>query len=161
MTATMKYTVLCILLCGVVRCRQDPLCVCHTFCAAPQDFDGSTVEVEFQPHTTETFATIPIVNDGIAETRENFKLKLTSTRVLVGQQKEMTVAIADDDVVFVKVQWLFYTVEEWWQSFWVQIQAVRFVSPEYYQPASYDFHFTVRVQTVNIIARGAYREEVL
>lgn len=130
----------------------------YFLCSAPQDFDASSQSVKFQPGETEASVVIPIVNDNLAEDQESFSVKLVATSVAqVGQPNVTTVVIKNDDAndaVLVKLQWLFYTVQEWWPSFWVKIEAVKVVSSQYYLPASYNFYFTVRVQTVDLIARG-------
>ena len=47
--------------------------------AAPIDFDGTTLELTFDPGSTQNCVTVTIVNDDILETAEAFRASLTTT----------------------------------------------------------------------------------
>ncbi|RMH77258.1 MAG: hypothetical protein D6680_05770 [Cyanobacteria bacterium J007] len=68
---------------------------------APDDYDNTPIAISFAPGQAQQTVTVPIVEDGLAETTETVNLTLSNPvgGTTIGAQNTATLAIVDDEVI--------------------------------------------------------------
>ena len=81
---------------------------------SPADFSAVSIELQFNKTTSKACTDIPITDDSIIESQENFTLMMTSNDigVIINMSEVLTITISDDDKVMIEFERGKYQVEE-------------------------------------------------